>query len=869
MDAPGAQIAASNVAGIADERIQFNADAGHTYYLAVRPVGAATSDYELTSSFVDIANVAGETQDRAGNSIAAATTIEVPQTLAASVGFGADTTDVYRVIAPTTGTLVVQVGNLGQDVDVYVFNSLGNQIGRSENANTENEQALVSVIGGATYYVEVRPFQSAQSNYSLSVDIQAATTSDAGNSFDAARIYDINQDFAGTVGYGTDSNDFFKFVAPADGLFSARMTGLTADLDLYLYDIHGNRLAAPFATGTTAETVSQAMSAGDVYYLRIAPFQGAASAYNVDLSFQATGNAIDAADDGNNTRLGAIETTLPFARLDSTGFGADTRDYFKFTAAANGTVTIDLTGLKGDLDLLLYNAAGAVVARSEQSDAASEQIVFQVTIGAQYTIGVEPYQGDRSVYRLAAVFEADAPDTDGSFAAARTINAQATINDKVGYGLDSDDYYRIVAPADGILVVELSGLKADLDLELFNVQGQSLDLSQLTGRQDEIVGAVVAAGQTYYVRVNPFLAARSTYTLTTDLFVPNDSAGNSIATSILVPIPSHQRGIVGVSDDTSDVFSFIAPAAGTLTLELRPLAANADLRLMDAAGIELAASRVTGTAFDRISYALTAGTRYFVDVVADPAAATIYDILFGFQDAATAAAAKPTDPFFANQWHLFNTGQTNGTVGVDLSVAAVWSDYTGRGISVGVYDSGVEFLHPDLRTNYSDRATVQDAFGIHTSFVTGVNADAHGTAVAGIIVADNNGIGVVGVAYDATVGGLFFLDPSLSSTMSTSFLNQQSIYDVVNHSWGYPNAFISNASRGGSLASQVGALASSAANGRGGRGTVMVFAAGNDRAEGNDANYSNLANSPYVIAVAAADHNGDVSSYSSPAPTFW
>lgn len=81
---------------------------------------------------------------------------------------------------------------------------------------------------------------------------------------------------------------------------------------------------------------------------------------------------------------------------------------------------------------------------------------------------------------------------------------------------------------------------------------------------------------------------------------------------------------------------------------------------------------------------------------------------------------------------------------------------TGRGVRVAVVDTGVDLDHPDLRGrivkagNFVDRGA--------TSFTS----DVHGTAVAGVIAADEgNGIGIYGVAPDAEVYALKACWPDL------------------------------------------------------------------------------------------------------------
>ncbi len=228
----------------------------------------------------------------------------------------------------------------------------------------------------------------------------------------------------------------------------------------------------------------------------------------------------------------------------------------------------------------------------------------------------------------------------------------------------------------------------------------------------------------------------------------------------------------------------------------------------------------------------------------------------------------PTDPSFIKQWYLHNTGQTGGTPGIDLNVIDVWQDYTGKRIKIGIIDDGIEYTHPDLDQNYNpqidydagqqddDAAPVYDNSLYHYS-------DDHGTSVAGIIGAEaNNGIGGTGIAYDATLAGLR-LD-FLEGTPAQDILAFQkaSAFDVINSSWSYNypfyDSFLNPIFQPASLA-----LRMVAQTGRSSLGTVVVFAAGNNRGDDN-ANYHNYQNSRYSIAVGALTHTGVYSSYSNP-----
>ncbi|GAB4464968.1 MAG: hypothetical protein OHK0037_19440 [Elainellaceae cyanobacterium] len=227
---------------------------------------------------------------------------------------------------------------------------------------------------------------------------------------------------------------------------------------------------------------------------------------------------------------------------------------------------------------------------------------------------------------------------------------------------------------------------------------------------------------------------------------------------------------------------------------------------------------------------------------------------------------SPLDPLFPDQWHLVNTGQTGGLPGVDINIANVWEDYTGAGVNVGIIDDGVEYVHDDLFLNYNS-ALELDAAENDGDPAPGSAFDSHGTSVAGLIAASANGVGGVGVAPDASISALrldfLTFDESDFIAQATAALYRAADFDVVNNSWGYVFPFYDNFSNP-TYEGFGDALQNAAENGRGGLGTIVVFAGGNGRDFGDNANYHNLENSRFTIAVGAVNHFGEYTFYSSP-----
>ncbi len=71
--------------------------------------------------------------------------------------------------------------------------------------------------------------------------------------------------------------------------------------------------------------------------------------------------------------------------------------------------------------------------------------------------------------------------------------------------------------------------------------------------------------------------------------------------------------------------------------------------------------------------------------------------------------------------------------------------YTGKGIKIALLDTGIDYTHPDLAPNY------KGGYDFINSDDDPMDDNGHGTHVAGIIAAANNGIGVVGVAPEADI----------------------------------------------------------------------------------------------------------------------
>ncbi len=230
-----------------------------------------------------------------------------------------------------------------------------------------------------------------------------------------------------------------------------------------------------------------------------------------------------------------------------------------------------------------------------------------------------------------------------------------------------------------------------------------------------------------------------------------------------------------------------------------------------------------------------------------------------------AFARIPNDPYFYTQWNM-GARNPDGTVGgPDLNIRAAWPFTRGEGITVAVADIGVELNHLEL----VQRGTGAPHFNFLEQSTNGRPGGdsvtcAHGTEVAGLIVAEaNNGKGIVGVAPKANLASwvIFTTNELLVSDeqLMDMFQFASNSVAVQNHSWGNPGVRLD----GPSLLEQIG-ISNALTHGRFGRGVIMIRSAGNDRTLGANCNDDGYPSDPRVIAVAAIRQDYRIASYSEP-----
>ncbi len=175
-----------------------------------------------------------------------------------------------------------------------------------------------------------------------------------------------------------------------------------------------------------------------------------------------------------------------------------------------------------------------------------------------------------------------------------------------------------------------------------------------------------------------------------------------------------------------------------------------------------------------------------------------------------------------------------------------WKETMGENVRVGIIDTGVCTNHIELKNRIKDGA---DFSGSGKDNIEDENG--HGTHIAGIVAAEKNGVGMVGVApgadlYIAKAFGANGKTDYTAIEKSVHFLEDRRV-DVINMSFssGFTSAKYRN-------------LIYEAHR----RGITIVCAAGNEGAQG-DNTIGYPASFPETVAVSAVDINKNIADFSS------
>lgn len=183
---------------------------------------------------------------------------------------------------------------------------------------------------------------------------------------------------------------------------------------------------------------------------------------------------------------------------------------------------------------------------------------------------------------------------------------------------------------------------------------------------------------------------------------------------------------------------------------------------------------------------------------------------------------RPNDDYYSQQWYLYHSGGSELAAGSHVDIERAWDITRGeRSVVVAITDDAIDINHPDFQGTGKIVAPKDFKDKDFVPLPSGSN-ESHGTACAGVAVAEENGSGIVGVAPGCALMPIrttgFLDDPTIEELFGWASDRDAS---VISCSWGPAAVHFPLSLR------QRAAITRAATKGRQGKGCVIVFAAGN------------------------------------------
>ncbi|XP_027135656.1 proprotein convertase subtilisin/kexin type 6 isoform X5 [Larimichthys crocea] len=216
------------------------------------------------------------------------------------------------------------------------------------------------------------------------------------------------------------------------------------------------------------------------------------------------------------------------------------------------------------------------------------------------------------------------------------------------------------------------------------------------------------------------------------------------------------------------------------------------------------------------------------------------------------------DPKWFNMWYI-HCNDKSSHCRSEMNIQAAWQrGYTGKNVVVTILDDGIERNHPDLAQNYDHLASYDVNGNDHdpTPRYDSRNENIHGTRCAGEVAAvANNSHCMVGIAYNAHIGGIRMLDGDVTDIVEAKSLGIRPDYiDIYSASWG-PKDDGKTVDGPGPLTKQ--AFERGIKKGRKGLGSIFVWASGNGGRQGDHCSCDGYTSSIYTISISSTTENGN------------
>ena len=610
------------------------------YTVRVFPQGNARTDYRLGITaqwpYVDDYNNADEALDFG-------VVNDDEKKFSNSVGqnyrseSGRDTEDWFRFELSEESDLNIKLSQLRGNLDLVLYDDDGTTLLDDSKKKGRQQEKINQTLEPGEYYVQVKPKGGGRSSYQLTVNAESVEDKpDIFNMGDLSVLetYSNNDRIGFTQRNVRNEIDRYFFNLSGEGRVDVTLDQLRANANLRVLDSRGSLMFDSRNPGRETEEVGEELDAGD-YVIEVFPQNAAKTSYNLSVDFVGVLGEVD--DNLPGEVIG--ELTQEYVRESEIGFSdgedyRDQNDYYTFTLSEDTRVEIDLDNLRANANMELLDSSGSLITRSKKKGKQSESITEELEAG-DYRVRVYPQGSAKTDYTLTVLPGTIEEDLD-NIPPGEDIGVLGNYNeeDRIGFTengtRDRADYRKFTLEEDSKFRLNLTNLKQNADVVLYDIDGTLIKRSGKLGKNNEKIRLDLEAGD-YYVGVLPKGSARTPYDLNMIAIPPIIDGPRIIKLGTLdsASDPLTAGGVLISSRNSEATYTFDLAQSDFLTVTLDDLKANANLELYASNGKEvLGSSSNSGTSPEEIEVFLEPDT-YLVKVLGQ-GQATSFDLSVGF-----------------------------------------------------------------------------------------------------------------------------------------------------------------------------------------------------------------------------------------------
>ena len=357
---------------------------------------------------------------------------------------------IYRFAPPNNGAYTFELTGLSENLDLIVVEGSSMAcdpaaacVASSVKTGTADESVTFMADSTKTYYVAVDGKWGAASSFALKLKSAVCASTGCANSANTlscayreevrasdSPVRSTSNVNDWTCDPGTGGPEVvYTFAPQTAGSYTVTVDGIATgqNLDLVVLEDSNGSSCNPTATcfaqslnpSNQNESVTFTADPANQYYIAVDGKGTSSSSYHIKLASAACGAPVCA--NGHNSL--SCTTRSVSSSNDASGATSDVSTWtcsglpttetgpefaHKFTPAASGPYTIELVGLKADLDLLVLEAdatgacaaGGTCVASSHASGNTAEKVTFNADVAKTYYVVVDGNAGAISNYTL-------------------------------------------------------------------------------------------------------------------------------------------------------------------------------------------------------------------------------------------------------------------------------------------------------------------------------------------------------------------------------------------------------------------------------------------------------------------------------------